>query len=174
MFSIVTSLTSSLVPWVRGARAPRVGALRGLHQVSATSVDQRSQCDLLERICSAESISASELRLVAILTLNAPTRIARQHVGISDLRAHPILCKATAAKTLVVTLASVRFYDICRENEEPASGFEPLTCSLGVIGHALQGGAGGCKSPISKGVPFPCLAECCTVLRSRWYHSGIK
>ena len=37
----------------------------------------------------------------------------------------------------------------------------------------LQGCARSCKSRISKRVFFPCLAECCTVLRSRWYQSGI-
>src|SRR5919112_635378 len=47
-------------------------------------------------------------------------------------------------------------------------------CSLRVIGHVLQGVAQACKSRISKGVSFPCLAECCTVLRSRWYQSGIN
>jgi hypothetical protein len=46
--------------------------------------------------------------------------------------------------------------------------------SLRVIGHALQGCAQACKCRISKRVFFPCLAACCTVLRSRWYQSGIK
>jgi hypothetical protein len=32
----------------------------------------------------------------------------------------------------------------------------------------------GCKSRIFRGVSFLCLAACCTVLRSRWYQSGIK
>jgi hypothetical protein len=56
---------------------------------------------------------------------------------------------------------------------EPTSGLEPLTCSLRVIIHALQGCAGGCKSRISKPVSIPRVAECCTVMRSRWYQSGI-
>jgi hypothetical protein len=43
-----------------------------------------------------------------------------------------------------------------------------------VITQALQGVAQTCKSPISKGVSFLYLAECCTVLRSRWYQSGIS
>src|SRR5829696_9097031 len=45
---------------------------------------------------------------------------------------------------------------------------------LRVIGQALQGFAQGCKSRIFRGVSFPCLAECCTVLRSRWYQIGIN
>src|SRR5215212_9462202 len=40
---------------------------------------------------------------------------------------------------------------------------------LRVITQALQGCAGGCKHRIFRGVSFPCLAACCTVLRSRWY-----
>ncbi len=67
-----------------------------------------------------------------------------------------------------------RFYRFCRKNEEPTSGLEPLTCSLRVIHQALQGFAGGCKCRIFRGVSFPCLAACCTVLRSRWYQSGIR
>src|SRR5215218_7845460 len=47
-------------------------------------------------------------------------------------------------------------------------------CSLGVITQALQGCAEGCKCRIFRGVSFPCLAACCTVLRSRWYQCGIN
>src|SRR5918994_618074 len=52
---------------------------------------------------------------------------------------------------------------------EPTSGLEPLSCSLRVIGQVLQGCAGDCKCRIFRGVSFPCIAQCCTVLRSRWY-----
>jgi len=65
-------------------------------------------------------------------------------------------------------------YGICRKKREPTSGLEPLSCSLRVIIHALQGCAGGCKYPSSKGISLLCLAEGCTVLRSRWYQSGIN
>jgi hypothetical protein len=57
---------------------------------------------------------------------------------------------------------------------EPASGLEPLHCSLRVIGHVLQGFARDCKSRISRRLSLLRLAECCTVLRSRWYQSGIN
>jgi hypothetical protein len=57
---------------------------------------------------------------------------------------------------------------------EPTSGLDPLTCSLQVIFHALQGFARVCKSPISKPVSFLCLALCCTVLRSQWCQSGVN
>jgi hypothetical protein len=45
---------------------------------------------------------------------------------------------------------------------------------LRVMHQALQGCAGGCKCRIFRGVSLLRLAECCTVLRSRWYQSGIK
>jgi hypothetical protein len=47
-------------------------------------------------------------------------------------------------------------------------------CSLRVIGHVLQGFALVCKSPIPKRLSLLGVAECCTVLRSRWYQSGIN
>jgi hypothetical protein len=46
--------------------------------------------------------------------------------------------------------------------------------SLRVIGHVLQGAAWDCKSSISRRLSLLRLAPCCTVLRSRWYQSGIK
>jgi hypothetical protein len=48
------------------------------------------------------------------------------------------------------------------------------TCSLGVCGQWLLGVAGVCKSPISRRLPLLRVAASCTVLRSRWYHSGIR
>ena len=56
----------------------------------------------------------------------------------------------------------------------PTSGLEPLTSSLGVIHEALQVCAGDRKCRMFRGVSFPCLAACCTVLCSRWYQSGIN
>jgi hypothetical protein len=47
-------------------------------------------------------------------------------------------------------------------------------CSLRVIGHTLQRFARTCKYRIPKRVPLLWVAGCCTVLRSRWYQSGIK
>jgi hypothetical protein len=61
-----------------------------------------------------------------------------------------------------------------RQKGEPTSGLEPLACSLRVIGRALQGVAQGCKSRTSKPLSLLCLALCCTVLRSRWCHSGVR
>jgi hypothetical protein len=67
-----------------------------------------------------------------------------------------------------------RYWLIYGKNKEPTSGLEPLTCSLRVITQALQRFARGCKYRIFRGVSFLRLAECCTVLRSRWYQSGIS
>jgi hypothetical protein len=57
---------------------------------------------------------------------------------------------------------------------EPTSGLEPLACSLRVITQAWQGCAGGCKCRMFRRFSLPELAPCCTVLRSRWYQSGIN
>jgi hypothetical protein len=54
------------------------------------------------------------------------------------------------------------------------SGLEPLSCSLRVIIHALQGFARACKCRISRRFSYLWLAKCCTVLRSRWCQSGVK
>ena len=72
------------------------------------------------------------------------------------------------------TRRSSTFFLQIRKKREPTSGLEPLPCSLRVSGHALRGFARSCKSRISKRVSFLCLAPCCTVLRSRWYQSGIR
>ena len=45
---------------------------------------------------------------------------------------------------------------------------------LRVIGRALQGLAGACKSPIPKRISLLRVAVCCTVLRSRWCQSGVR
>ena len=46
--------------------------------------------------------------------------------------------------------------------------------SLRVIGQVLRGVVPACKSRIPKGISLLRLAQCCTVLRSRWYQNGIK
>jgi hypothetical protein len=46
--------------------------------------------------------------------------------------------------------------------------------SLRVITQGLQGLAGGCKFRISKRLSLLRVAACCTLLRSRWYQSGIN
>jgi hypothetical protein len=71
-----------------------------------------------------------------------------------------------------LTFLSIRL--IYAESGEPTSGLEPLTCSLRVIGHVLRGFAQECKSRISRRLSLLRVAQCCTVLRSRWYQSGIK
>jgi hypothetical protein len=48
------------------------------------------------------------------------------------------------------------------------------TCSLRVMHQALQGCAEACKCRISRRLSVLRVALCCTVLRSRWYQSGIR
>jgi len=43
-----------------------------------------------------------------------------------------------------------------------------------MITQALQGFARGCKPRIPKRLSLLRVAACCTVLRSRWYQSGIN
>jgi len=90
------------------------------------------------------------------------------------LRASQSGCSKRASAAHRGSLLFPRFTCKSTEIREPTSGLEPLSCSLRVIGQALQGCAGDCKCRIFRGVSFPCLAACCTVLRSRWYQSGIN
>jgi hypothetical protein len=46
--------------------------------------------------------------------------------------------------------------------------------SLRVIIYVLHGYAQACQTRITKPISFLCLAPCYTVLRSRWYQSGIR
>jgi hypothetical protein len=83
-----------------------------------------------------------------------------------------ILAQTVECPVLAEHLLCIRLiYANC---EEPTSGLEPLTCSLRVISQVSQGLAQACKCRIFRGVSFHCLAECCTVLRSRWCQSGVK
>src|SRR5215203_3704274 len=62
----------------------------------------------------------------------------------------------------------------CGGKREPTSGLEPLTCSLRVIHHVLQGLARACKSRMFRLLSLLRVAACCTVLRSRWCQSGVN
>jgi hypothetical protein len=59
-------------------------------------------------------------------------------------------------------------------SREPTSGLEPLTCSLRHSCDVLLGVAQGCNCRISKRFALLWLAQCCIVLRSRWYQNGIN
>ena len=65
---------------------------------------------------------------------------------------------------------------IATNKREPTSGLKNrlLLLQLRVIIQALQGLAAVCKSRISKRFSLLRLAQCCTVLRSRWYQIGVK
>ena len=77
--------------------------------------------------------------------------------------------------TVARRLHASRPLDLSKPNQKsPTSGLEPLTCSSRVIHQALQGIARACKTRISRRLSLLWVAECCTVLRSRWYHSGIN
>src|ERR687898_1278551 len=74
-----------------------------------------------------------------------------------------------------MTLGGISFLRVLQENQRADERTRTADLiSLRVITQALQGIAGGCKCRIFRGVSFLRLAECCTVLRSRWYKSGIR
>ena len=84
-------------------------------------------------------------------------------------------CLRTADKALDVWYGRsplLRLLQIKRRADERARIAYP--CSLRVIGQALQGVAEACKSRILKPISFLRLAQCCTVLRSRWCQSGVN
>ena len=87
---------------------------------------------------------------------------------------HQVGIKGDRASTLLFSYVDRFLQANPKKMREPTSGLEPLTCSLRVIHHVLQGLAWGCKSRIFRALCLPCLAAWCTVLRSRWYQSGVK
>jgi hypothetical protein len=85
-----------------------------------------------------------------------------------------VYCLRTADKALDTNIVGFSFLRVLQQKRRADERLEPLTCSLRVIGQALQGIAQGCKSRITRLVSFLCCAECCTVLRSRWCQSGVR
>src|ERR687898_608411 len=74
-----------------------------------------------------------------------------------------------------MTLGGISFLRVLQENQRADERTRTADLiSLRVITQALQGIAGGCKCRIFRGVSFLRLAQCCTVLRSRWYQIGIN
>jgi hypothetical protein len=92
----------------------------------------------------------------------------------SSMIAHKSGVKRTAAVRW--DAVSFRLFGLSKPNKESRradSNRLPLL-QLRVIGQPLQGFAQGSKYRIPKRLSFLCLALCCTVLRSRWYQSGIN
>src|SRR5215213_7593000 len=114
--------------------------------------------------------AANTRPLLALDTFDGPSQRDRDGRSFGIESTADVLLTKPPARTSV----AFRFCVFCRKEREPTSGLEPLICSLRVITQALQGCAGDCKCRIFRGVSFPCLAACCTVLRSRWYQSGIN
>src|SRR5215212_4853575 len=86
-----------------------------------------------------------------------------------DVVAYRSYCCPTAAKSLVFALRVLGFLqDLQEKRRADERTRTAYPCSLRVITQALQGCAQDCKCRISKPVTFLRLAECCTVLRSRW------
>ena|SRR5918993_2458543 len=72
-------------------------------------------------------------------------------------------------------MADARFSALMRRRQRPDERTRTAhLLQLRVINKALQGCAGGCRCRIFRGIPFPWLAACCTVLRSGWCQGGVK
>jgi hypothetical protein len=104
-----------------------------------------------------------------------PPVVPCNHLYIVDAR-EETFGKSTADKEPPTpTPVAFRFYWFCRQKESQRADLRTADLlQLRVIIHALQGLARVCRSRISKPFSFLCLAACCTVLRSRWYQSGIN
>ena len=61
-----------------------------------------------------------------------------------------------------LVLPDIRFPCKSRQNQEPTSGLEPLTCSLRVRFEAFLGIAHTCKTRLDKLDSFPSFAYHCT------------
>src|SRR5215203_6471945 len=82
----------------------------------------------------------------------------------------PYCCQSSVDR--VGTLSFLWYLQVKRRTDERTRTADLL--QLRVITQALLGCARSCKSRIFRGVSFLRLAEYCTVLRSRWYQSGIN
>ncbi len=85
----------------------------------------------------------------------------------SMLSAAPVATQAPRGASCAIYLSRLR------ESRRADSNRLPLL-QLRVIIQALQGFAQACKSRISRQFSFLRFALRCTVLRSRWYQSGIN
>ena len=121
----------------------------------------RPRCDFFARTFVDASASGVAWRMGQ--TVNARDRIRRSY------------CCPTAAKSLVFALRVLGFLrDLQEKQRADERTRTAYLLQLRVITHALQGCAGYCKCRIFRGVSFPCLAACCTVLHSRWCQSGVN
>ena len=71
-------------------------------------------------------------------------------------------------------VGSTLFIGFARKTESRRADSTAFLLQLRVIHQRLQGVAEACKSRISRRVSILWFAACCTVLRSRWYQSGVK
>jgi hypothetical protein len=76
----------------------------------------------------------------------------------------PYCCQSSVDR--VGTLSFLWYLQVKRRADERTR--TAFLLQLRVITQALQGCAEDCKCRIFRGVSSPCLAPCCTVLRSRW------
>jgi hypothetical protein len=102
--------------------------------------------------------------------VNALSKVARKL-----LRDHIFSTTLTYCHSAIVCAGSswlfMKLAEKRRADERTRTAYP---CSLRVIHHALQGVAQPCETRIFRALSLPCLAQRCTVLRSRWYQSGVN
>src|SRR5919106_2971887 len=83
--------------------------------------------------------------------------------------------EATADKAPDTNIRDFSFLQVLQEKQRADERTRTAyPCSLRVITQALQGIARTCKTRVFRRLCLLRLTACCTVLRSRWYQSGIK
>ena len=108
-------------------------------------------------------------------TRRGSTPTGDQIAGAVDRPLYQTGCSTVAVWEDPTAMPHLTFYlQIARKRRADERTRTAYPCSLRVISQVLQGYAGDCKCRISRGVSLPCFAECCTVLRSRWYQSGVR
>ena len=91
--------------------------------------------------------------------------------GMDKTSRYNLLSWRTAGKILNTSIGCFSFLRVLQEKQRADERTRTADLlQLRVIGQWLQ----GCKSRISTGFSLLCLDQCCTVLRSRWYQSGVN
>jgi hypothetical protein len=118
-----------------------------------STIDDANACTLAARAPHCRGVTQSSLQ----------TLVEQEDSCVHLL---PLECTADVllTKPPMFVSGAFPFYEFCRQNMEPTSGLEPLTCSLRVIIRTLQRFAQDCKSHYLGDFLFcglPCVAPNC-------------
>jgi hypothetical protein len=163
---------------IRAAGSPVLEADQcpnSLRTVGATSVPNSSIAhDLVVRHCAQKLAGSPIVNSQENFKYPIANPSTQRLLGVRACGWRRILSGVKSVPAMSQTPYQVRVFGLSKPIREATSELEPLTCSLGVIGQALQGFARGCKCRIPRRLSLLRVAPCCTVRRSRWYQSGIN